>query len=144
MGAVTYPNLEVERMMREQFIPVQFNVVEQPEVMDRFNTPWTPTLIVLDGEGKQHRRSQGYLDAKRFLAEMALARLQAAIDRRDFETAERLSSEVLRYTQGDPEREPEAAYWTSVAAYKANNDPNRLIGGWNRLMEQFPESDWAR
>ena len=31
MGAVTYPDPEVERMIEEHFVPVQFNVVEQPD-----------------------------------------------------------------------------------------------------------------
>src|SRR6478672_2975739 len=102
MGAVTYPNPEVDRFIEEHFIPVQFNVVEQPEVMERFNTPWTPTLLVLDTDGKEHRRSQGYLDPRRFLAEMSLALLQAAIDRQQFDQADRLSTEARRLTAGDP------------------------------------------
>lgn len=144
MGAVTYPNPEVERFIQQHFIPVQFNVVDQPEVMDQFNTPWTPTLIVQDPEGREHGRSQGYLDPQRFLAEMALAWLKDAIDRRDFNAARDRSTEVLERTKGDPQREPEAIYWAAVAAYKAANDPNPLIQGWNRLLDQFPQSEWAR
>jgi hypothetical protein len=144
MGAVTYPNPEVEQYLQQHFIPVQFNVVEQPDVMQRFNTPWTPTLLVLDADGKEHRRSQGYLDPKRFLAEMSLARLQAAIDRQDFPLAHRLADEAQRLTHGDPQREPEALYWSSVAAYKATNDAQNLVQGWNRLLDDFPQSDWAK
>src|SRR5437764_13525501 len=95
MGAVTYPNPEVERYIQENFIPVQFNVVEQPDVMDRFNAPWTPTLIVQDADGREHRRAQGYLDPKRFLAEMSLARLQAAIDQHNFSAARELEKDAL-------------------------------------------------
>ena len=144
MGAVTYPNPEVARFIEEHFIPVQFNVAEQPEVMDQFNTPWTPTLIVQDAEGREHRRSHGYLDPARFLGEMSLAWLKDAIDRRDFEAAQQRSPEAMERTQGDPTREPEALYWSSVAAYKATNDPNPLMQGWNRLMDQFPQSEWAK
>jgi hypothetical protein len=144
MGAVTYPNPEVERYIQQHFIPVQFNVVEQPEVMEQFNASWTPTLIVQDAEGREHRRSQGYLDPQRFLGEMALARLKDAIDRQEFKAAQERSREALDLTKGDPEREPEAKYWASVAAYKATEDPQQLIQGWNRLLEQFPQSEWAK
>jgi len=144
MGAVTYPNPEVEQYLQQHFIPVQFNVVEQPDVMRRFNTPWTPTLIILDSDGKEHRRSQGYLDPQRFLAEMALARLQAAIDRQDFQLAHSLADEARSRTRGDAEREPEALYWSSVAAYKATSDAQNLLQGWNRLLDEFPQSDWAK
>jgi hypothetical protein len=144
MGAVTYPNPKVEQYLQQHFIPVQFNVVEQPEVMEQFNTPWTPTIIVQDADGREHRRSQGYLDPKRFLAELSLARLKDAIDRQDFQAAQERSREAQELTQDDPEREPEAQYWASVAAYKATNDSNNLIQGWNRLLDDFPQSDWAK
>ena len=144
MGAVTYPDPAVEQYLRDHFIPVQFNVAEQPEVMDQFNTPWTPTLIVQDADGREHRRSQGYLDPGRFLGEMSLAWLKDAIDRRDFNAARERSTEAMDRTKGDPTREPEALYWSSVAAYKASEDPNNLLQGWNRLMDQFPQREWAR
>jgi hypothetical protein len=144
MGAVTYPNPEVERYLNQHFIPVQFNVVEQPEVMDRFNTPWTPTIIIQDAEGREHRRSQGYLDAKRFLGEMALGRLKDAVDRRDFREAQGRAEEALRITRGDPARAPEAEYWAAVANYKATEDANRLLAGWNHLLDEHPESEWAK
>jgi hypothetical protein len=143
MGAVTYPDAKVERFIEQHFIPVQFNVVEQPEAMEQFHTPWTPTLIVQDAAGVEHRRSQGYLDAKRFLAEMSLALVKDAIDRQDFAVAKQRGEEALRFTQGDPEREPEALYWASVAAYKASNDAQKLLGGWNRLLDEFSGSEWA-
>jgi hypothetical protein len=144
MGAVTYPDPEVERYLSHYFIPVQFNVVEQPEVMDQFNTPWTPTIIIQDAEGREHRRSQGYLDPKRFLGELALGRLKDAIDRRDFREAQARIDEALRLTKGDPAREPEAEYWAAVAAYKATDDASRLLQGWNRLIDDHAESEWAK
>ena len=144
MGAVTYPDPAVESYIQENFIPVQFNVADQPEVMDEFNTPWTPTLIVQDADGREHRRAQGYLDAQRFLGEMSLARLKDAIDRRDFETAQQRASDALEQTRGDAEREPEATYWSAVAAYKSSNDPDQLMQGWNRLLDEFSGSEWAK
>ena len=144
MGAVTYPNPEVARYIDQHFIPVQFNVVEQPEVIDRFNSAWTPTLIVQDPEGREYRRSLGYLDPQCFLGEMALARLLESVHRRDHKAANERGKEALERTKGDPAREPEALYFASVAAYKAANDADKLVEGWNRLMDHFPESDWAK
>ncbi len=144
MGAVTYPNSDVQRYIEQHFVPVQFNVVEQPEVVDRFNSAWTPSLIVQDAEGREYRRSLGYLDPPRFLGEMALARLLESIHRRDLKTANHRAIEALELTKGDPDREPEALYFGSVAAYKAANDAEKLKGGWNRLLDQFPERDWAK
>ena len=144
MGTVTYPNADVERYIRSHFVPVQFNVVDDPEVMDRFNSSWTPTLIVEDGEGREYRRSLGYLDPHRFVGEMALARLAQSIHRRDYKAAHERGLEAAHRTKGDPWREPEALYFAAVAAYKVSSDPAKLQEGWNRLMDQFPESDWAK
>src|SRR2546423_14857953 len=116
MGAVTYPDPAVERFINERFIPVQYNVVEQADVMEQFNTPWTPTLIVQDADGREHRRSEGYLDSKRFLGEMSLAWLKAAINRRDFGAARDRSNEALDRTKGDPWRGPEAVHPAPRAA----------------------------
>lgn len=144
MGAGTYPDSEVQKEIQNHFIPVQFNVVERPEVMEQFNTPWTPTLIFEDAEGREHRRSQGYLDPKRLLGEAALARLNDAIDRRDFQTAvERVDAAKAR-TEGDSHREPEALYWAAVARYKAADNVDNLLAGWNDLLDRFPESEWAK
>jgi len=144
MGAVTYPNPKVEQLIGQHFIPVQFNVVEQPEVMEQFHSTWTPTLLVQDAEGREHRRSQGYLDAPRLLGELALARVQDAVDRGDFAAARDRIGEAMPLTKGDAQREPEAMYWAAVASYKASGDAENLIQGWNRLLQQFPQSEWAK
>ena len=144
MGAVTYPDPEVERYIGQHFVPVQFNVVEQPEAMDRFTSAWTPSLIVEDAEGREYRRSLGYLDPARFLAEMSLARLMERVHCRPFASADDRMMETLDRTKGDPARQPEALYFAAVGAYKGTKDGQKLIEGWERLLEQFPESDWAK
>jgi hypothetical protein len=143
MGAVTYPEPRVASYVNQYFVPAQFNVVETPDVMAQFNAAWTPTIIVQDASGKEHRRSEGYLDPKRFLGELALARLKDAIDRQDYEAAKQRVNDAMEYTRGDAAREPEAMYWSSVVAYKTSPDHSGLLDGWNRLLDKFPDSEWA-
>ena len=143
MGEITYPDGAVRAYIEEHFVPVRFNTIERPEVEESFNSGWTPTIIVEDAEGREHRRSQGYLDPKRFIGEMALARVKDAVDRHDYEDAIGLSKEALERTEGDPAREPEALYWSAVAAFEASGDRDDLTEGWNRLLEAFPQSEWA-
>src|SRR5512141_1583690 len=131
MGAVTYPDAEVDRFIDDGFIPVQFNVVEDRTVTERFNAPWTPTIIIQDPEGKEHRRSEGYLDPKRFMGALALGRLVAAIPRHDYSQARKLAGDAERVTRGDPLREPEALYWAAVADYKASNKADDLWHGFD-------------
>ena len=144
MGERAYPEPEVERYIEEHFAPVRFNTIERPEMEAALGSGWTPTLIVEDADGDEHRRGQGYLDANRLIGQLSLSRLQVALDHRDFEAASALSEEALRRTSGDPEREPEAMYWSAVIAYKlAGGDRERLIEGWTSLLNRFPESEWA-
>ncbi|OGG45831.1 MAG: hypothetical protein A3F84_05775 [Candidatus Handelsmanbacteria bacterium RIFCSPLOWO2_12_FULL_64_10] len=144
MGAVTYPEPNVASYIEAHFVPVQFNVVERPEVKGQFHAPWTPTLIVEDAEGREHRRSEGYLDPARFLGEMALARLKASLNRFAYDKALALSEEARRLTQGDPAREPEAMYWSAVAAYRASDDVDRLLKMWDKLVDRFPDTEWGK
>ncbi|MDN5697335.1 MAG: thioredoxin family protein [Rubrobacter sp.] len=144
MGERVYPEPEVESYIEDHFAPVRFNTIEEPEMEAALGSGWTPTIITEDPDGNERRRSQGYLDAKRLIGQLALSRLQAAMNSRDFESASGLCEEALRLTQGDPHREPEAMYWSAVIAYKlAGGDRERLIEGWTSLLNRFPESEWA-
>lgn len=144
MGELTYPDGTANSYLERHFVPVRFNTLEEPEIEAGFDSGWTPTLIVEDPEGREHRRSQGYLDVRRFVGELSLARLKDAIDRHDYETASRLAEEALGRTAGDPEREPEALYWKAVAAFEVTSDRDDLTGGWEPLLNEFPDSEWAK
>jgi hypothetical protein len=144
MGAVTYPDKDVEAEIREDFVPVQYNIVDHPERMEQFHAHWTPTIIIQDAAGEEVRRSEGYLDAKRLLGELALARVKAAVESAHFKEAKRLAPDAVKTTEGDPTRAPEALYWSAVASYKASEDPNNLVAGWNKLLDTYPDSEWAK
>lgn len=144
MGESTYPDEAAESYLERHFVPVRYNTIEEPEVEADFNSGWTPTLIVEDPEGREHRRSQGYLDTPRFIGEMSLSRLKDAIDRHDYEAASERAEEALERTAGDPGREPEALYWKAVADFEISGDRDDLIAGWEPLLNKFPDSEWAK
>ena len=110
MSEVTYPDGATRAYIEEHFVPVRFNTIEWPELKLSSTSGWTLTIIVEDAEGREHRRSQGYLDPKRFIGEMGLARVKDAVDRHDYKAAIGLSKEALERTEGDLAREPEALY----------------------------------
>jgi hypothetical protein len=144
MGAVTYPHPDVCRYVDRYLVPVQVNVQEDPAAVDEFNSAWTPTVLIQDAEGREYRRSVGYLDPGRLLGELALGRLHEAIHRGEAERALERVADALERTRGDAAREPEARYFAAVARYKTTKDPATLASGWNELLDRFPESDWAR
>jgi hypothetical protein len=81
---------------------------------------------------------------RRFIGELSLARLIAALDGHEYEAAVGLAGEALENTAGDPNREPESLYWKAVAAFEVSGDRGDLTGGWEPLLDGFPESEWAK
>lgn len=144
MGERTYPDEAAKSFMESHFAPVRVDTIEEPEVEAGFDSGWTPTPIIEDADGREHRRSQGYLDVRRFIGELSLARLAAALDRHEYEAAVELAEEAVENTAGDAHREPEAMYWKAVAAFEVSGDRADLTGGWDPLLETFPGSEWAK
>lgn len=144
MDAVTYPDAAVSSFIDRELIPVQYNVQDHPDAFERFNSAWTPTLIVQDAEGREHRRTQGYLNPQRFLAEMSLALVNAAVNAQDWARACERSEQALAATEGDDLRHPEAIYWSGVAGYKNSGDVQNLLAAWKKLLADHPNAEWAR
>lgn len=144
MSTVTYSDQGAQHYIDEHFIPVQLNVKQEPAVMDRYNICWTPTLIVHDEEGREHRRSEGFFNPQMFCAEMALGRLKHKLNRGQFPDAKNMLEDVAKQTKGDREREPEMLFWSGVAFYRADHDTKQLLAKWNEVLDQFPDSDWAK
>ncbi len=51
MGTVTYPNEGVSKFVELNFIPVQIEITNK-ELTDKYSVTWTPTILVLDAEGR--------------------------------------------------------------------------------------------
>src|SRR5688572_13050531 len=144
MGAVTYPNAEVAETIMEHFVPVQIDISHDKGALERFNSVWTPTLIVRDDGGREYWRSEGYLSPETLLAELALARMKAMLQMGEYEAAAGLAKEATKGAANDSERLAEARYWAGVAAYKASGESKDLLREWKPLVDQYPNSVWAK
>ena len=143
MGAVTYPDQRVAKLINDNFVPLQINIVEQPEFTDRFIARWTPTIFILDAEGREHRRIIGYTPPEDFIVELSMGLAQEAFDNMRYEEA------VSRYEHiaeqySDSYLAPEALYMVGVSRYRATNDPSNLEKYWDQVMELYPDSRWAK
>jgi TolA-binding protein len=38
----------------------------------------------------------------------------------------------------------EALYWLGVVSYKESQDPAQLRPSWQKLVQEYPNSEWAR
>ena len=98
---------------------MRFNTLEEPQVPADFDSGWTPTLIIEDPEGREHRRSKGYLDVRRLVEALywkAEATFEISGDREDLTGG----WEPLMY--GFPDSE-----WAKKASYVRGRGPGQPV-----------------
>lgn len=109
-------------MISENFVPARIQVPERPELMERFNAQWTPTILLLGPDGREQHRIEGFLEADDFLAQLALGLGHVARARQRWDEAVGHYEQVLQ-RHPDAEAAPAAQYWRGVSRYKKSGDP---------------------
>ncbi len=142
MGAVTYPNEGVAKFVDLNFIPVQVEVSNK-ELMNKYNVSWTPTILVLDAEGKEHYRSVGFLQPDVFVGTFEVGKGRFYLDQEQYAEAQALFEEVIERCPV-PEVVPEAVFFRGVAAYKRTHDPKPLRQAYDTLTAKYPASEWTK
>jgi len=142
-----YPSFQVQRFVQEHFEPVRVHVKEQADAFralgDRYDAHWTPTTLVLDGDGAERHRIEGFLPADDFLPQLALGVAKTAFSQERFsEAEEEFRGVVARHP--DSEAAAEAQYWAGVARYKATGDAGALADTARRFRERYAGTSWAK
>jgi outer membrane protein assembly factor BamD (BamD/ComL family) len=119
------------------------HIKEQKPVFQRFNALWTPTQLVLDSDGVERHRMEGFLPVDDFLAQLDLGLGKLAFQGGSYDEAEKRFLSVCE-SHGKSGAAPEACYWAGVSAYKARNDPAPLKATAQKLIKDYPNSEWAR
>lgn len=110
---------------------------------EKFEAQWTPTILILDSEGQEQHRIEGFLPADEFLAQLMLGLGHAAFHQQEWFEAERWFRDVMqRFPNGDPA--PEATYWAGAARYKSNGDSGALEETARTLASRWRDSSWAK
>jgi hypothetical protein len=99
----------------------KFTFKEHLAWFHRFDAVWTPTVLLLDSEGKERVRLEGYLPNDDFVAALMSGLGRIAFVEKKYSDAERWYGDVVaRFANSH--FAPEAMYWRAVAHYKATND----------------------
>jgi len=151
MGAVTYPNQQVQQLIHDHFVAVKFNVAEPTpdftEILRASRPLWGPTFVFLDASKAELRRSVGYVPPADFLTELTLVLgLWDVLHAQPVEAFEHFHSVARSQPAG--KFTPEALFWTGCAAYRREGPGKEeklaaLRPWWLEVMERFPESTWA-
>ena len=142
-----YPNEGVARFITENFIPARIHVKEQPEeylrFSERYGAQWTPTTLVLDEDGVEEHRIEGFLPVDDFLAQLELGLAHGAFKHERWDEAERRFREIVERFP-DSDAAPEAQYWAGVARYKASGKPEALGDTALAFAKRYQDSSWAK
>jgi TolA-binding protein len=103
---------------------------------------WTPTVLVLDPDGKERWRIEGYLPKEEFRAQLELGLARVAFVGKQFAEAERRYGEVLE-RHPDTKAAPEALYWRGVSHYSATKEHTVLGELPRQFKDRYPDSVWA-
>jgi TolA-binding protein len=138
-----YPNDKVVSFITKHFIPAKFHIKDAKPAFERFNAMWTPTILVLDEQGKEHHRIEGFLPADDFLTQLELGVAKAAFAAGRWGEAEERYRAIVR-DHPDSDVAAEAMYWAGVSKYKATNDGAVLAETGRALKTKYPDSTWAK
>lgn len=142
MGAVTYPNAKVIDFLQNEVISVQLPFNAKPEASD-YGVKWTPLLLVLDAEGRQHHRILGFLPPVEFIPSMLLGMGKALFGNDRFDEAvpifDRVCSEFSYSCSA-----PEAVYFRGVTRYKSTHKAESLKDAYQMLQVHHHSSEWSQ
>jgi hypothetical protein len=121
---------------------VKAHIKEHPAWFHRLDAVWTPTVLLLDSDGKERVRLEGYLPNSDFLAALESGLGRIAFVHKQYADAERWYNDVVTRF-GQSHVAPGAMYWGAVAHYKATNDHTVLSQVAEELRTEYPASVWA-
>jgi tetratricopeptide (TPR) repeat protein len=142
MDAVTYPKQSVVDFMAQNMVGLRVTFDTQPLARD-FNLQWTPTLITLDPEGKEHHRTVGFLPPEEFVPSGWLGIAKFHFDAGRFQEAVAALQRILEEHPGS-DAAAEAIFLRGVALYKHTHEPRHLKEAYERLQREWPSSEWAK
>jgi tetratricopeptide (TPR) repeat protein len=141
MDAVTYPTSTVIDFIQRTMIPLRIQSNNKSLAL-KFKIKWTPTLIIVDKDGAEHYRSVGFLRPEALLASLMLGIGRTHLDRGEYQEAISDFDKVLAASLKS-DFTAQAIYFRGVARYKLTNDLKSLKEAYDKLSEEYPNSEWT-
>lgn len=142
-----WPDERVARFVNENFLPARVHVKDPDgafkRISERFEAPWTPTILVLDPDGIEQHRIEGFLPAEDLLTQLMLGRARIAFQAQQWADAERRYRQIVDQFP-NTDAAAEALYWAGVAPYKASGNPASLKATGEAFSKRYQTSTWAK
>lgn len=141
-----WPDERVIGLVRDHFIPVRVNVREDRDqfkrLAERYGAKWTPAILVLDEQGDEEYRIEGFVTADQLLARLDIGLGRDAYLHARYPEAEQHFTAVVD-RKPDDEATAEALYWSGVSRYKGTKDAGALGRAAADLAARHGSSVWA-
>lgn len=139
---MTYPNAAVTDYINKNFIPLQINTQSNSDLLNKYRIFWTPTILILDSDGTEYYRLNGFLPSDEFIPQLEFGLGKMTLEKHDYKkSSTKLKSVVDTYPKSGIA--PEAQYWFGVSEYKATHNVDALLNAWRKIMKDYPNSIWA-
>ncbi len=147
LDVTTYQEREVADLLNERFVPVLLNGRMPSPALSKVNGShayiFSPVLIQITPEGRELRRTVGYLSPESMLVELKLGLAISLMHELRWTQASRLLEEVAAQF-GNSRLIPEVLWWRGVALYRqSGNDVKTLREAWAPLIDKYPTSLWS-
>lgn len=140
MNAVAFPDPAVVDFVANNLIPVRVPA-DDPLLGPRYKVKWTPTLLILDAEGIEHYRSLGFYPPEELIPSLWMGMGKEKFNLPDRPAASICFEQILANYPASS-LAPEAVYLNGVSRYIETHDVTHLIGIYDRLVAEYPESPW--
>jgi hypothetical protein len=124
-------------------VPLEAHIKEHPAYFKRFNAVWTPTVLILDPDGHECWRIEGYLPKDEFRAQLLMGLARIAVIEKRWADAEKLYGQVVDQFPNTTTA-AEALYWRNVSQYSQSHQPQPLQSVASELRQKYPDSVWAK
>jgi tetratricopeptide (TPR) repeat protein len=143
LDTVTYPNNSVRDLLLEYAIPVQINNTDAAnnKLLHQIHHIWTPDIRILDYNGDELYRFDGFLPPPEFSARLLCGIAMAYLRSKRFDQAEAVYERVLR-EYSTSYAAPEAQYYLGVTRYRRDPDSDELLTQWVELRSRYPNSEY--
>lgn len=140
---MTYPQTEVAETIVAHSVPVQFDNSKKENnlFLHGLHHIWTPDVRILNHDGYELYRWDGFLPPSEFLARTLCGFALAYLRLKRFEQAEAVYADVLKRFS-TTYAAPEAQYYLGVTRYRRDPDSDELLTQWAKLRSRYPESEY--
>jgi thiol-disulfide isomerase/thioredoxin len=143
MELTTYQDHNSLAYIDQNFVFVKYNITNR-SIQKMVSTPilWTPSFLIFANDGSEVRKATGYLNPEQFKAELEIGRALAFLRKAQPHVALTFLENFIGTT--NQFLIPEAIYWAGVSSYFLNKrNPASLIPYWEKLINDYPNSEWA-